>query len=118
MIYIINSDLDTKIYYPNYSLSFVLLDGINSCTIDTNGYIQVHGSNGAYSSTTAVDKPIYRVTINGNVVSEVHGNGVDTNAYTSFRSALYPVSVGDIVAITTASWNQYNRVLFYSCKTE
>ena len=94
-----------KVSYPDYANAFKVLDGVGSYTAEVDGFVQAYGY-----SREATNKPIIHLTINGMHVLSTHG---PSETYVGNRSPLYPVKIGDVIAITACSWSEINEVNFF-----
>ena len=93
---------------PDYSNRYVILNGNGSYSITKYGFVQLDCRNSGTNSS----KALCRLNINGVLIDQTSGSAGDS-AWLYYTSPLYPVSPGDSVQITSASWSDINIVYFY-----
>lgn len=94
---------------PDYSKRYVILNGNGTYSITKYGFVQLDCRNG----DTNTNKALCRLFINGVQIDQTSGPPSADSKWVYYTSALYPVSPGDSVETTVASWSGINVTYFY-----
>lgn len=94
---------------PDYENRYAILNGSGTYSITKYGFVQLDCQNNA----TTVNKALCRLLINGIQIDQTSGSAGTDTKWLYYTSALYPVSPGDSVQTTSASWSNVNIVYFY-----